>query len=91
MFPGLGPALGTDSTITGCGSVCSAGNPAVIMVVALGLRRGLLCSIPLQFGAWATRKLQPIWMKMVGKLQCLGLSHQPLHFFFPTFFFISSP
>jgi hypothetical protein len=27
-------------------------------------------------------------MKMVGKLQCLGLSHQPLHFF-RTFFFIS--
>lgn len=51
------------------------------------------CSIHSQFGAWATGKLQTIWMKMVGKLQCLGLSHRPLHFYFLTFFFVpfSSP
>lgn len=55
----------------------------------LGSSRDYYHSIQLQFEAWATGKLQTIWMKMVGKLQCLGLSYQPLHFFFSYFLFIS--
>lgn len=86
------PALNLDSASAG-------GCPHVLLWVRLLLRRPTVLGssrdycrrIHSQFGAWATGKLQTIWVKMVGKLQCLGLSHQPLHFYFLAFFFISFP
>lgn len=83
------PTLNMNSASAGPESACSVVSWPVITGTVLGPQPGLLRQCSLAIWSLGHRKLQTIWMKMVGKLQCLGLSHQPLQVFFLTFFLIS--